>query len=74
MRCAFLFLFKLFKKKRTKTTLNNGGTISDVESHGEGGGIYIIPLWQTEQASELIRRCDLSPSKYFNVGSTLVLG
>ena len=55
-------------------TLNNGGTISDVESDGEGGGIYRIPIWQTGQASELIRRCDLSPSKHFNVGSTLFLG
>ena len=27
-------------------TLNNGGTISDVESDGEGGGIYRIPIWQ----------------------------
>ena len=41
----------------------NMWAISDVESNGEGGVVYRSPIWRTEEANELIRRCDLSINK-----------
>ena len=41
----------------------NVWAMSDVESDGAGGVAYRTPIWRTEEASELIRRCDLSINK-----------
>ena len=37
--------------------------MSDVEIDGVGGVVYITPIWRTEEADELIRRCGLSINK-----------
>ena len=41
----------------------NVWAMSDVESNGEGGVVYKTPIWRTEEASKLIRRCGLSINK-----------
>ena len=44
----------------------NVWAVSDVESNGEGGVVYKTPIWRTEEASKLIRRCGLSINKMWS--------
>ena len=41
----------------------NVRAMSDVESDAEGGVVYRSLIWRTDEAIELIRRCDLSVNK-----------
>ena len=47
--------------------------MSDVESDGVGGVVYRTPIWRTEEADKLIRRCDTLINNGGRQGHTKIL-